>query len=173
SADFAGTNNTYRGVSTAFVAKTSPTGSLIWSIYLGGSGGDDGLCIAVDAAGDVLVAGTTYSADFARANNAIHGGADVFVAKISSSGSLLWATYLGGTFSDYAGGIAVDRAGNVLVTGGTISADFVGANNSSKEGFGGLDAFVAKVSPNGSLLWASYLGGKGNDIGYGIAVDAA
>src|SRR5207302_1650717 len=99
--DFAGVNNKYLGdlrlFTDAFVAKTSPTGSVLWSTYLGGSGGDDGLSIAVDAAGDVLVAGTTYSADFAGTNNAFHGGADVFVAKISSSGSLLWATYLGGS----------------------------------------------------------------------------
>ena len=84
---------------------------------------------------------------------------------------LAWATYLGGSGDDYGYGIAVDAAGNALVTGYTYSTDFAGANNTLQRRH--YDAFVAKVSPAGALAWATYLGGSGDDYGYGIAVDAA
>jgi hypothetical protein len=141
---------------------------LAWATYLGGSGHDMGSGIAVDAAGNALVTGWAYSTDFSGANNASNGGYDAFVAKVSSSGSLQWATYLGGSGHDMGSGIAVDAAGNALVTG--YSTNFSGANNASN---GEFDAFVAKVSSSGSLQWATYLGGSEWDSGLGIAVDAA
>ena len=116
---------------------------LAWSIYLGGSNSDYGYGIAVDASGNIFVTGGTYSADFEGANNAYKGGYyDAFVAKVSSGGLLLWATYLGGSSEDYARGIAVDASGNIFVTGYTHSTDFAGANNAYKGGDG--DAFVAR-----------------------------
>ena len=81
---------------------------------------------------------------------------------------LAWATYLGGSYIDYGYGIAVDGAGNAVVTGWTWSSDFAGANNSYH---GAIDAFVAKVTPGGLLAWATYLGGSVNDHGNAIAVD--
>jgi hypothetical protein len=125
---------------------------LAWATYLGGSGHDMGSGIAVDAAGNALVTGWAYSTDFSGANNASNGGYDAFVAKVSSSGSLQWATYLGGSGHDMGSGIAVDAAGNALVTGRTESTNFSGVNNASN---GGADAFVAKVSSSGSLQWAT------------------
>jgi autotransporter-associated beta strand protein len=143
STNFAGANNAYKGGWDAFVAKVSSGGTLAWATYLGGSGTDYGWGIAVDAAGNALVTGGTFSTDFAGANNANHGDLDAFVAKVSSGGTLAWATYLGGSDYDYGWGIAVDAAGNALLTGYTYSTDFAGANNAYK---GGWDAFVAKVS---------------------------
>ena len=147
--------------------------NLAWATYLGGSGDDGGQGIAVDAAGNAFVTGITASLDFAGANNSYHGGNDdAFVAKITSGGSLAWATYLGGSGSDVGYGIAVDGAGNALVTGWTNSSDFAGADNSNH---GGMDAFVAEVTTGGSLSWATYLGGTGDEdvSGGGIAVDGA
>ena len=115
--------------------------------------------------------GQTISSDFAGANNSNHGGVDAFVAKVTSGGSLAWATNLGGSGSDGGYGIAVDGAGNALVTGFTNSSEFAGINNSFHGG--SYDAFVAKVSSGGVLAWATYLGGSGEDLGYGIAVDGA
>ena len=78
------------------------------------------------------------------ADNSFHGGNnDAFVAKVTTGGFLAWATYLGGTDRDCGYGIAVDGAGNALVTGYSYSSDFAGANNLYH---GGGDAFVAKVS---------------------------
>ena len=93
---------------------------LAWATYLGGSGDDRGLGIALDGAGNALVAGYTESLNFAGANNSYHGGGDPFVAKVSSGGSLAWATYLGGSGNDIGFEIAVDGDGNALVTGATL-----------------------------------------------------
>ncbi|MBL7132690.1 MAG: SBBP repeat-containing protein, partial [Phycisphaerae bacterium] len=156
---------------------------LAWATYLGGSAYDDGYDIAVDASGCALVTGRTSSSNFTGGsnnggtNNSFKEGSyDAFVAKVSSSGSLLWATYLGGSSSDYGYGIAVDASGSALVTGGTSSSNFTGGSNNggTNNSFkGSYDAFVAKVSSSGSLLWATYLGGSSYDYGRGIAVDAS
>jgi hypothetical protein len=110
---------------------------------------------------------------------------DVFVAKVKPDGSgLAYATYLGGTRDDTGGGIAVDAAGNAYVTGATNSADFPTANAPQAVNHGGpaadvnarpgTDAFVAKLSADGStLVYGTYLGGTANDVGSAIAVDAA
>jgi len=172
SSHFSGSNNSYKGGDDgdAFVAKVSSDGSLEWATYLGGSSGDYGHGIAVDSSGNALVTGDTDSSDFSGSNNSYMGG-DAFVAKVSSGGSLEWATYLGGSGSEYGYSIAVDSSGNALVTGHTSSSDFSGSNNSYMGGF--CDAFVAKVSSGGSLLWATYLGGSNSEDGYGIAVDSS
>jgi uncharacterized protein (TIGR03437 family) len=167
------------GGTDAFVTKISADGSqLNYSTYLGGSGDDFGLSVAVDAVGNAYVTGSTAAADFPVVNPAQpsnHGGSDVFVAKLDSHGaSLVYATYLGGSGLDQGLHIAVDNAGSAYVTGVTTSTDFsvrapIQANNR-----GGGDAFITKLSPTGGdLIYSTYFGGTGNDAGYSIAVDAA
>ena len=101
--------------------------SLAWGSYLGG-GRDIGSGIAVDSSGNCYVTGTTNSSDFPTPggfDTSFNGGAgDAFVAKITTSGQLEWATYLGGNDDDYGYGIAADAAGNCYVTGYTASSDF-------------------------------------------------
>ena len=104
---------------------------LVYSTYLGGSGGDDGLGIAVDAAGNAYVAGSapgilpTTPGAFQPTLGGIVGQSDAFVAKLNASGTaLVYATYLGGTSNDDGLGIAVDSAGNAYVTGHTFSSNF-------------------------------------------------
>ena len=83
---------------------------------------------------------------------------------------LAWSTYLGGTAYDYGYGIAVDGSGNVLLAGATGSSGWIsGGFDTSRDG--DFDAFVAKLSSAGAHLWSTYLGGTGDDYGYGIAVD--
>jgi hypothetical protein len=171
STNFSGANNSLKGRWDTFVAKVSPDGALQWATYLGGSDDDQGLGIAVDAAGNGLVTGYTDSTNFSGANNSPKEHRDAFVAKVSPDGALQWATYLGGSGYDEPRGIAVDSAGNSLVTGRTYSTNFSGVNNSFKGGY--EDAFLAKVSPNGTLQWATYLGGSSTDVGNGVAVDPA
>jgi hypothetical protein len=89
---------------------------------------------------------------------------------------LAYATYLGGSgFEDTGTDVAVDGAGNAYVTGYTDSPDFPTAGPPSQPDFGGgyYDAFVAKLSPTSAVVYCTYLGGSGDDSGYGIAVDAA
>jgi hypothetical protein len=130
------------------VAKVTANGAIVWATYLGGTDSESAWGIAVDTAGNALVAGNTFSMDFDAANNSNQGSNDAYVARVSSNGSLAWATYLGGNGEDCAVHIALDSSGNVLVAGDTYSSDFPGANNASH---GGCDAFVAKLAGLGDV----------------------
>jgi hypothetical protein len=169
----------------AFVSKINPTGSaLVYSTYLGGSGVDFGLSIAVDSSDNAHVTGSTESSDFPTMNplQPTYGGnGDAFVAMINPTGSaLVYSTYLGGSEAEdagtfgLAGAIAVDSLGNAYVTGYTDSTDFPitpGAFQTVVHKYGA--AFVTKLSPKGSaLVYSTYLGGNGTN-GNGIAVDSS
>jgi uncharacterized repeat protein (TIGR01451 family) len=171
-----------RGPSDAFVTKLRPDGSgLLYSTYLGGSVDENFTGVAaidLDAAGNAYVAGTTSSADFPTATPfqaALAGARDAFVTKLDPSGSgLVYSTYLGGSSLDDGSGIAVDGAGNAYVTGFTFSSDFPTANAVQPAfGGGGIDAFVTKLDATGSgLIYSTYLGGRFDDVGLGIATAA-
>jgi hypothetical protein len=178
----------YAGGNDAFVAKLNAAGSaLVYATYLGGSGDDRGLGIAVDGSGNAYVTGYTDSTNFPVFNafQSVSGGSgDAFVTVFNASGSaLLYSTYLGGNGADNAGAdggaIALDAVGNIYVTGFTQSTNFPTLNAFQPSyGGGGGDAFVAKINPTlsgtASLVYSSYLGGsRGNEEGYGIAVDSS
>ena len=156
--------------------------ALVYSTYLGGSGGDQGSGIAVDSSGNAYLTGVTSSTDFPTANplqtncdNCGSSNGDAFVAKLNASGNaLVYSTFLGGSDIYGGNGIAVDAAGNTYVTGSTFSTDFPTANPLQPSNHGGDDIFVAKLNPAGSaLVYSTYLGGSNNDYGYGIAADTA
>lgn len=164
-----------------FIAKLNPSGSaIVYSTYFGGAGGGQSASeLAVDSTGNVYVTGRTHDADFPIVNalqSHNGGGFDAFVTKLNSAGSaLIYSTYLGGAKEDAGFGIAVDSAGNALVTGQTHSADFPKAN-ALQSGYSGGDgdAFVTKINASGSaLIYSTYLGGAAHDQGSGITVDAA
>ncbi len=166
------------GNDTVFVAKLNPAGTaLVYSTYVGGTGGDAGAGIAIDSAGDAYVTGSTTSTDFptvnaAQSRHAGHGS-DAFVFKLNASGStLLYSTYLGGSKNDYGNGVAVDSAGSAYVTGATESKNFPTRNALQGTIGGPQNAFVVKLNPTGNvLLYSTYLGGNGKDAGNGIALD--
>lgn len=179
---------TLNGASNAFVTKFNHTGSaLIYSTFLGGAGQDTGSGIAVDKTGNAYLTGSTQSTNFPTTPGAFQTtfgrGSNAFVTKLNAAGSgLLYSTYLGGTnfFAGDAGsGVAVDSAGNALVTGLALSTDFPvtpGAFQTTCGGCGFIygDAFVAKVNSTGSaLVYSTYLGGNASDAGASIAVDSA
>ena len=176
------TANGGAGKADSFVTKINATGSaLIYSTYLGGSGDDYGSGIALDSAGNAYVTGYTTSTDFpvtAGAFQTVCAGADncatygdAFVTKINPTGSaLVYSTYLGGTYQDASGSIAVDSGGNAYVTGFTDSNDFPvtpGAFETTGPGYG----FVSKFDPTGStLIYSTYLNGSAPS---NIAIDSA
>jgi hypothetical protein len=165
----------------AFVTKFSASGSsLVYSTYLGGTGNDGGYGIAVDGDENAYVTGYTGSTNFPRESEYMSDpdGSlnDAFVTKMSASGnSLEYSTYLGGSDGDEGHGIAVDSAEYAYITGYTTSINFPEVIEYMGDPDGSLsDAFVTKLSATGSsLMYSTYLGGTGNDEGYGIAVDAA
>ena len=171
-------------------ARGAPAGpGLGYATYLGGSSSEKARALAVDGSRNVWVAGGTLSTNFpvtADAWQKEYGGGvyndyydyyggDAFVAKFSPSGELRYATYLGGESNDSANALAVDGSGNVWVAGWTWSDNFpVTADAWQKShGGGGYDAFVAKFSPSGELLYATYLGGDSVDIANALAVDGS
>ena len=118
------------GAPDAFVAKLNPAGNgLDYATFLGGSGLESGLAIALDGTNSAYVTGWTVSSNFPTTPDAFdtsfNGWSDGFVAKVDPGGSgLNYATFLGGNWYDEAYGIAVDGAGSVYVTGQTSSSDF-------------------------------------------------
>jgi hypothetical protein len=157
---------------------------LSYSTYLGGASDDTAQAIAVDNSGSAYLAGSTFSSDFPLANafqSTRRGYGDVFVTKIDpNGGALVYSTYLGGNEYDAAHGIAIDNSGSAYVTGTTSSTDFPVTDAFQPAFRGGTsyyyptDAFVAKLTPDGSaLVYSTYLGGGGDDAGAGIAVDGS
>ena len=163
----------------AFVTKLDPTGSaLVYSTYVGGDTEDQGIAIAVDAAGGAYITGFTNSTNFYTTNAVqtnLLGVMNAFVAKINPDGSAFaYSTYLGGSGLDQGQGIAVDGLGRAVVTGVTESFDFPTTNAIQPLLGGGQDAFVTTFAPDGrSLVRSTYLGGAADDSGYRVAVDSA
>jgi type IV secretory pathway protease TraF len=209
SADFPVTSGAYQagnpaadtsnGASTVFVSKLNSTGTaLVYSTYLGGSGGDEGYGIALDSTNHPYVTGATYSTDFpvtcgaiqSSNNEAASGAPTGFVTKLNSAGNgLLYSTYLGGSGNhaspaqgDVAQAIAVDGLGNAYLTGYTYSADFPVTDAAFQTAFAGSaqisNVFVTKINPDGAALaYSTFLGGGGSvgggDYGNAIALDGA
>jgi Beta-propeller repeat len=202
-----------RGLAAAFVTVLNAAGtSLLYSSYLSGNSAEQGLAIAVSQQGNGYVAGATDSSNFPTTASAFsrtcggdahcglsvsdQGGClngckafdDSFVAEIdprlSGKVSLVYGTYLGGTLTDQALGIAVDASHHVYVTGGTSSTNFPtdgaiqGAHADAANPLNpNLDCFVAELTPSkpgsAGLLFATFLGGKGDDYGRAIALGHA
>jgi hypothetical protein len=183
----------------AFVLKLNPAGTaLVYSTFLGGNGTGSrvavyGTSIAVDAAGNAYVTGTTFSG-FPVVNavqpqysgtSSLNDYGDAFIAKLNPAGSaLIFSTYFGGSGDDAGQGIAVDGAGNSYVAGGTNSTDFPttpgafqtsyhaqAANTDCHVGPICGHAFAAKFSASGALVYSTLLGGSSYEQGNGIAVD--
>lgn len=147
----------------------------IFATYLGGGGNEVVGSVTTDSQGNIYIAGRTDSQDF-PVKNAIQpvskAFSQIFISKFSPSGDLLFSTYYGGTANDLATGIAVDPAGNIYVTGALQSHDFPVANAFQPQSGGGVDAFVLKLDPSFQVLYATYVGGKYNDVGMAITADA-
>ena len=146
--------------------------SLTYGTYVGGASDDWAQATAVDAQGNVVITGYTYSAQF-PGRTGTRKDRQVFVTKLNAAGSaVIFSRVFGGADDDEGRGVAVDRQGNIWVTGATESPDFPtrGALAGSYGG-GNSDTFVAKLSPAGEILMAAYLGDDSSDQGNGIAVD--
>ena len=175
----------------AFVARFDASGTnLIYATYLGGSGNDGALGLAVDAAGNAYVTGFTDSTNFPTANalyrhiNSLFNPhtktypVDAFVTELNPAGTgLVYSTYLGGESMDAAYGIALDDAGDAFVTGYTYSTNFPVTPNAFQPHpacpntvYINANAFVAEISAGGSNLnYSTYLGGTNFDVGHAIA----
>ena len=167
----------------AFVARLAPDGSrLVYSTFLGGSGGDTLEGVALDVQGAATVAGYTDSNDFPTTPGSfdtVHNGRnDALVARLSSDGSrLLFSTFLGGAEEDWASAVTVDSRNVTTIVGSTCSAGFPTSPGAFDTTFNGTfngteDAVVVRLSPTGSsLVYSTFLGGSDRDYGSALAVD--
>jgi len=152
---------------------------LSFSTYLGGSAEEAGRGVAVDSSGNAYVSGYTRSPNYPTQSpfQSVHGGGsiDAVVTKFNPAGSaLVYSTYLGGGGGDVAVGIAVDTSGNAYVSGNTDSTNFPTQNPFQPANAGGGDVFLAKLDSAGSaLVYSTYLGESGTDLGGRIAVDSS
>jgi hypothetical protein len=179
----------------AFLMKLAPSGGkLVYSTLLGGTtdnasrwGDDIGTGVAVDSAGDAYITGYTYTYNFpvqgglagklGYGKGTLGGQVDAFVTKFSPDAKkLIYSTYLGGSGSDTASAIALDRSGDAYVAGQTTSPDFPTPPHALQSTLpaSGTGAFVAKLNKSGNgLVYATYLGQSAADIVHAIAVDGA
>jgi len=168
---------TATGFNTGFFAKYSPTGTLMFSSFLGGSYSETLYGIVANTDGTFIVAGAAFSTDFPVVNpiqSTLNGSADGFVAKVKADGSgLIFSTYFGGSGLDYFSRIAGDGVGAIYATGTTDSPDFP-TMNAFQPAYGGgpHDSFVTKINATGTAVeYSGYLGGSQDDNGFGISVD--
>jgi uncharacterized protein (TIGR03437 family) len=138
----------------SFTTQTTASTGQDWAHTWGGSKNDIVASAAIDAAGNIYLAGSTSSYGA--------GGQDVLLLKYDSTGHLLWNRVWGGTADDSGSGVAVDSSGNVYVAGSTQSF-----------GFGRSDALLLKFNSSGSLLWAKTWGGSSYDAAYDLAFDSS
>jgi hypothetical protein len=183
SSNFPTTTDVYQatyggGTNDAFVTKLNSAGtSLEYSTYLGGSGEDEGRCIAVDGSGNAYVTGQT-TGSFPTTTGAYQttygGSGDAFVTKLNSAGtSLVYSTYLGGSKEDEGRGIAIDGRGYAYVVGRTSgSFPIVGGLNPYRGGL--YDGFMADLNSSGSsLVFSDYRGWDGSDSLEDVTVDGS
>jgi hypothetical protein len=155
-----------------FLAKLDSNGAPLWSKRFGDIGDQSGAGMTVDGAGNVLLTGTfTGALSFGgKALVASQSDNDIFVAKLDTNGDQLWSDRFGDGSDQFGAGVAVDSAGNVLLTGSfSGSVNFGGKSLDAADS--GTDIFVAKLDASGGHLWSKAFGSAGDQDGTGVAVD--
>jgi hypothetical protein len=164
-----------------FVTKIDPTGTaLVYSTYLGGAGDDRIMGIALDSSNNAYAIGAASSNNFPTTAGAFQttpaGNGDASVTELNSSGSgLVYSTLLGGSNTDSVQAIALDTSNNAYLVGQTSSSDFpvtAGVLQNKLKSSIGTNVFVTKLNSNGTgLIYSTYLGGSGLDIGNALSFD--
>jgi hypothetical protein len=146
----------------AFLAKFDTEGDNVWTIQLGTTGQDNATGVAVDAAGNVYIAGGVEG----NLSAPSLGDADAFIARYDTEGNEVWTTQTGTTAKDYASDIVVDEEGNVYISGHTEGE--LGLVHAGEK-----DAFLAKFDADGNYLWATQVGTANTELSTDVALDAA
>ncbi len=168
--DLGGGPMTSAGGVDIYVAKFSPTGTLLWSKRFGDSANQGTRGLAVDASGNLLITGSFVgTVNFGGATLTSAGGADVYVVKLDPNGNHIWSKRFGDTLNQVGAGIATDAAGDVYFTGYLYGAmDFGGGTLTSVSG---VDTYLVKLDPAGNHLWSMRGGGVGDQAAVRVAVD--
>ncbi len=162
-----------------FLAKYDTAGNVVWAKQAGSAGSssaDEGRGIALDANDNVVITGAFFgTAAFDTVSLTTHGNFDVFIAKYTSEGDLLWVQQGAGRKQDKGTCIAADYAGNYIVTGyfgGDAPEDTINFSGTVINGNGGREIFIVKLDPDGNVLWGVNAGGPSTgEEGWGIVTD--
>jgi hypothetical protein len=176
-----------------FISKLDANGSFVWAKQIAGTSNEEGVSIAVDAAGNVYTTGIFYNTTDFDPGPAVYNltpvdeanfqNYDIYISKLDANGDFVWAKQLGGphitgsSLYDNSYAITVDAAGNVYTTGAFPgTADFdpgPAVYNMTAAGTNGTDIFISKLDAAGNFVWAKQMGGTGVDVAYAITVDAS
>ena len=166
-----GTNplRNYTDNTDAFAAKLDSSGTLQWHTFLGGAGDDRGFGITTDSVGNAYVVGYSTATWGTNPLRPYSDNGDAFAAKLNSSGTLQWHTFLGGDDEDSGSIVTVDSSNNVYVVGYSYATWGTPLRNYTDN----TDAFAAKLNSSGALQWNAFLGGSEFDYGNGVTVDSS
>jgi hypothetical protein len=171
----AGVQMQYGGFQDAFVGKFDLAGPRLWATFYGGNAEESIAAVAADNAGNVVLGGTTLSANLPLASAfqiALQGSSDGFLVRLTSSGTRVWASYVGGNNADIMRDVAVDAYATIFFTGSSGSTNFpLASGGFQPANAGGNDAVLFSVSMTGLTRWASYFGGGGSEQPFSVAVD--
>jgi hypothetical protein len=167
------------GDSDFMIRKISPDGSaFLYTADMGGSDNDFATGIAVDPTGSVYVCGYSASVDFPLSMNPFQNGNagnnNAVVLRLDPTATtLIFSTYIGGSYDDRANALALDNQGNVYLAGGAISVDFpVSTGAYQTQNRGGLDCFIVEFDSQGNGIFSTFIGGGSDDQANAIAVDS-
>jgi hypothetical protein len=168
--------NSRIGGKDVFIARFDSSGNFLCGRYLGGTSEDRNLDIVLDGSNHLWATGFTRSSNFPTVNpyqGTLSGSTSVCVSRLTANlANIVYSTYLGGSGESFGWRIAVDNSGYFYVTGRTSSINFPLKNAwQNKHGGGQYDVFLTKFESDGSdLIFSTYLGGSGDDHGFGLAV---
>ena len=175
---YIGPSTTLNGTSDAFIIKMHSTGQVKYSTYIGGSGLDEGLGVAVNSNGEAYFTGETWSNDFPVTANAYSssysGQGDAFICKMRQDGLVInYATYIGGSNSDDGKSIAINNLNEIYLTGITFSSDFPSTSNAFDPVYNGdVDGYVLKLNNAGNNIeYSTFIGDTLENYTYSIALD--
>ncbi|MFP4527852.1 MAG: SBBP repeat-containing protein [Candidatus Kapaibacterium sp.] len=161
----------------AYVARMDPAGNLRWSTFYGGSEAEYCNSVTSDNRDNVIIAGWSWSDNFPTTEGAFQrykagGDMDCFVAKFDSSGKRLFATLVGSGGDEHIYGLATDSKRNIFIGGWTNSVQFPVPDDAYQKFKGPKsDAFIMKLSEFGDYLWATFLGGRGDEVCQALVLD--
>ncbi len=150
----------------------------IWGTYYGNTNEDFGYAGGLDSLGNVYMGGVTTSTSSIATSGAYqtvlgaNGIYDCFVVKFTNAGVRIWGTYYGGASTEYLGGLAVEKSGNLYFSGRSESNTVIASSGAHQSTYGGnTDAILVKLNSSGFRLWGTYYGGSLSDVGEDVAID--
>ncbi|MFW9930786.1 MAG: SBBP repeat-containing protein, partial [Candidatus Thorarchaeota archaeon] len=150
-----------------FTTQLSSNGNILFSTFIGGSAGDEGIDLAINIKGEIILTGNTFSQDFPILNafqtHKEVNSSDAFLILLNKT-NILFSTFIGGSLSDYAFTTTTDSIGNIYIGGTTYSSDFPVKGSYQNYLSGDNDGFIAEFSSKGSLEYSTYFGGQKSDL---------